>query len=80
MAVQWSKYDNETFIEILEGELPQSIWWLLIAIFAAIAWITYLTYYNSRVIGLILTLVLNKFVKGAHVKFGKWICLKRICK
>ena len=70
---QWNRWGNESVIERLENELPHStIYWLLISIFASIAWITYLTYYNSRVFGLIFTLISNKFIKGAYVKFGKF--------
>ena len=77
MPIQWKKWDNETFIDILEKELPQStFYWLGISIFLAMAWIIYLTYYNSRALGLILTMILNKFCKQGkftHIKFGKFL-------
>ena len=76
---QWNRWGNESVIERLENELPHStIYWLLISIFASIAWITYLTYYNSRVFGLIFTIISNKFIKGAYVKFGKFYYQKKI--
>ena len=44
---------------------------MLIAIVAAYAWTIYLTYYNSRVLGLIITAVINKLVRYGHIKLGK---------
>jgi hypothetical protein len=68
----WSQH-NDSIIKLLEDELPQStLYWLLISICAAIAWIVYLTYYNSRVIGLILTAIINRFVKFGYVRVGKF--------
>ena len=34
-------------------------------------WIIYLTYYNSRNVGLILTLVLNRLYKRGYIHIGK---------
>ena len=69
--VQWG---NNSFdlIKELEEELPgSSVYWMLISIVAAIAWVLYICYYNSHVVGYFLTLFVNRFVKKAHVKFGK---------
>jgi len=73
MALNKWGLENETFIEKLEGELPpqSTIYWLLISICGAIAWVVYITYYNSRVVGLVLTLVANKFVTFGHVHIGE---------
>lgn len=55
----------------LDNELPQSsVYWMLIAIVAAQAWTIYLTFYNSRVLGLIITALINRFVKYGHIKLG----------
>jgi hypothetical protein len=66
IAMPWDtlfENDNDTgILEVLEGELPESsIYWLLISIVSAIIWVVYITYYNSQVIGLILTAILNRF-------------------
>ena len=68
----WGR-QNESIIDMLESELPpqSTLYWLLISICAAIAWVVYITYYNSRVIGVVLTLVVNKFVKFGHVHVGE---------
>lgn len=64
---------NSSIFDRIEEELPQStLYWLLIALFAAILWTIYITYYNSRVFGLILTMVLNKFVHFGHMHFGSF--------
>lgn len=36
-------------------------------------WIIYLTYYNSRNIGLILTLIINRLYKDGYIHIGECI-------
>ncbi|XP_035828649.1 transmembrane protein KIAA1109 homolog isoform X2 [Aplysia californica] len=65
--------NNESIFDRLDNELPQStVYWMLIAIVAAQAWTIYLTYYNSRVLGLIITAILNKLVKYGHIQLGSF--------
>jgi len=66
---------NETLIETLENELPpqSTLYYLLISIFFAIAWVVYITYYNSRIVAVILTVVVNKLVKFGHIHIGKYM-------
>ena len=62
---------NGSIVSQLEDELPEStVYWMLISIVAAIAWMVYILYFNSQIIGLILTIFSNKFVKKGHIKFG----------
>lgn len=72
-----TKWNNSNIIQDLEKEIgPEStLYWLLISICGAIVWTVYLTYYNSRVLGLILTAVINRFVPHGHVKFGTYALL-----
>jgi hypothetical protein len=71
---------NGSLIDRWGQELPEStVYWMLIAIAAALLWTIYLTYYNSRVLGVILTAILNylnyKFIKQyGHIKLGKTYC------
>lgn len=45
---------------------------LLCSLVFAISWIVYITYYNSRLVGYIITKVVNKFlIKDANFKMGK---------
>jgi hypothetical protein len=71
LSGKWNIAGNESLIDTLQSELPRStLYWLLISICAAIAWIVYLTYYNARVVGLILTAIINRFVKFGHIHVG----------
>jgi len=64
---------NETLFETLENELPpqSTLYYLLISICFAIVWAVYITYYNSRLVAVILTVIVNKLVKFGHVHIGK---------
>ena len=66
-------WGNDSLIDTLERELPEStLYWLFISIAVAVIWIIYLTLFNARVLGLILTVIINKFVRYGHIKFGKY--------
>ncbi|KAI0212656.1 hypothetical protein LSAT2_002397 [Lamellibrachia satsuma] len=70
MSLRWG---NESLFDTIEKELPRSTFsWLMISICLAISWVVYITYYNSRVLGLILTTILNHFIKHGHIKFGSF--------
>lgn len=46
--------------------------WLLCSLVTAISWVIYIAYYNSRVIGYIITRLLNRFViRQGYVKVGE---------
>lgn len=70
---------SESLMDRIEEELPHSPYWLLIALVMAIVWVVYLAYYNSRVLGLIITAILNKFVKYGHIQFGKQLHFYIFC-
>ncbi|XP_034153444.1 transmembrane protein KIAA1109 homolog isoform X3 [Esox lucius] len=46
--------------------------WLLVATILSCGWIIYLTYYNSRNIGLILTLIINRLYKKGYIHIGSF--------
>ncbi|MGH0163852.1 UNVERIFIED_CONTAM: hypothetical protein FKN15_068207 [Acipenser sinensis] len=46
--------------------------WLLVATILSCGWIIYLTYYNSRNVGLILTVILNRLYKNGHIHIGSF--------
>ncbi|XP_069049556.1 bridge-like lipid transfer protein family member 1 isoform X2 [Lepisosteus oculatus] len=46
--------------------------WLLVATILSCGWIIYLTYYNSRNIGLILTLIINRLYKNGYIHIGSF--------
>ncbi|XP_055837347.1 bridge-like lipid transfer protein family member 1 isoform X6 [Episyrphus balteatus] len=45
--------------------------WLLCSLLTSITWVTYITFYNSRVVGVIVTKIVNRwFFKGTYFKIG----------
>ncbi|KAF6734631.1 uncharacterized protein FQA47_004048 [Oryzias melastigma] len=46
--------------------------WLIVATILSCGWIIYLTYYNSRNIGLILTLIINRLYKDGYIHIGSF--------
>lgn len=50
--------------------MDSNLAWLLCALSLAMTWVIYITYYNSRIIGFILTKLLNRFFKGGYIKVG----------
>ncbi|XP_065153130.1 bridge-like lipid transfer protein family member 1 isoform X4 [Paramisgurnus dabryanus] len=46
--------------------------WLLVATIMSCGWIIYLTYYNSRNIGFILTLIINRLYKKGYIHIGSF--------
>ncbi|XP_030626570.1 bridge-like lipid transfer protein family member 1 [Chanos chanos] len=46
--------------------------WLLVATILSCGWIIYLTYYNSRNIGLILTVIINRLYKNGYIHIGSF--------
>ncbi|KAL3880212.1 hypothetical protein ACJMK2_032469 [Sinanodonta woodiana] len=64
---------TDSIINQIESNLTQSnLYYFFLSLVAAILWTVYLSFYNSRVFGLILTVVLNKFVKYGHINFGSF--------
>ncbi|XP_043271443.1 transmembrane protein KIAA1109 isoform X4 [Venturia canescens] len=64
-------YSDHVILEDLR--IDSNFIWLLCSLVSAISWIIYIAYYNSRVIGYILTRLLNRFViRQGHVKVGSF--------
>lgn len=65
--------EDDSFIRDIQDNLPSSsIYVFFLSIVLAQTWVLYITLYNSRVFGLIITLIINKFVKYGHIKFGMY--------
>ncbi|XP_056013431.1 bridge-like lipid transfer protein family member 1 isoform X4 [Ostrea edulis] len=65
--------EDDSFIRDIQDNLPSSsIYVFFLSIVLAQTWVLYITLYNSRVFGLIITLIINKFVKYGHIKFGSF--------
>lgn len=64
-------YSDHVILDDLK--MDSSFIYLLCSLVSAISWIIYIAYYNSRVIGYILTKLLNRFViRDGYVKVGKF--------
>lgn len=70
-ASQWNF--NKTIQTTLEDlEIDANFAWLIFSLLIAMFWFTYITHYSSRVIGQILTRLLNRFVIGSgYLRIGK---------
>jgi len=47
----------------------------LLSLIVGITWIVYITFYSSRVTGLLVTKLVNHFFKDGHIKIGMKNCL-----
>ncbi|ESO89448.1 hypothetical protein LOTGIDRAFT_234295 [Lottia gigantea] len=75
MAIKLRSRDtNQTLFEQIEEELAESnVYYMLLSIVIAMAWTIYLTYYHSRVMGVIIGVILNRFYPYyGHIKFGSF--------
>lgn len=52
---------NSSSIDFAEITMDRTFALLLVSLISAILWIVYINYYNSRVLGYILTRLINKF-------------------
>lgn len=63
-------YSDHVILEDLK--MDSSFIYLLCSLVSAISWIIYIAYYNSRVIGYIVTKLLNRFFfRDGYVKVGE---------
>ncbi|XP_051162533.1 transmembrane protein KIAA1109 homolog isoform X5 [Leptopilina boulardi] len=66
----WNYSDHVMLDDI---KVDSNFIWLLISLVLAIIWVSYITFYNSRVIGYIITRLLNRFViRDGYVKVGSF--------
>jgi hypothetical protein len=72
---------NGSHISLDDFKMDSNFAWLLCSLVSTMAWVIYITYYNSRVIGYIITRLLNRlFVREAYVHVGKFENNPCICK
>lgn len=68
VAQRW----NSTSIDFAEITMDKNFALLLVSLISAMLWVVYITYYNSRVLGYILTRLINKFYfQDDNFKIGK---------
>ncbi|XP_063974640.1 bridge-like lipid transfer protein family member 1 isoform X5 [Diachasmimorpha longicaudata] len=68
-ASSYWNYSDHVILDDLK--MDSNFIYLLCSLVSAISWLIYITYYNSRVIGFILTRLLNRFIiRDGYVKVG----------
>ena len=64
---------NLTNIHFEDLKMDSNFAWLLCSLVSAMAWVIYITHYDSRVIGFFITRLLNRFMaQGGYMKVGKY--------
>jgi hypothetical protein len=62
---------NVTSIDDVVKLIDSNFAWFLLSLVCGISWIVYITFYSSRVTGLVLTKLVNRLVKTGHLRIGK---------
>lgn len=73
-----ANYTNVTtdINNVLDLPMDSNFVWLLCSLIFAISWVMYITYYNSRVAGYIITRIVNRlFISDGFFKIGTWLCV-----
>ncbi|GLG98167.1 Uncharacterized protein GBIM_04767, partial [Gryllus bimaculatus] len=68
-AASW----NHT-IDLNNMRMDSNFFWHLCSLVSAMAWVIYITYYNSRVMGYFVTRLLNRFVTDGYLRVGSLTC------
>nr|XP_015825985.2 bridge-like lipid transfer protein family member 1 isoform X4 [Nothobranchius furzeri] len=67
-----SNFFNIEHLDLILNKHNSNFIWLLVATILSCGWIIYLTYYNSRNIGLVLTLIINRLYKDGYIHIGSF--------
>lgn len=73
-----ANYTNVTtdINNVLDLPMDSNFVWLLCSLIFAISWVMYITYYNSRVAGYIITRIVNRlFISDGFFKIGTCVCM-----
>ncbi|KAK4878280.1 hypothetical protein RN001_010786 [Aquatica leii] len=64
---------NASSVGLKNIEVNSNFLWLLFSLVSAISWVIYITYYNSRVAGYIITRIINRLIIGeGYFKIGSF--------
>ncbi|XP_067623128.1 bridge-like lipid transfer protein family member 1 isoform X11 [Eurosta solidaginis] len=64
-------WNNTSHIPLENMKIDAPMIWLLCSLLTSITWVTYITFYNSRLVGVFITKIVNRwFIKGAYFKIG----------
>lgn len=64
---------NGSHINLDDFKMDSNFAWLLCSLVSTMAWVIYISYYNSRVIGYFITRLLNHlFIREGYMHVGKF--------
>ena len=67
--------NNATHVNLEDLKMDSNFAMLLGSLVFAISWVIYITYYNSRLVGYIITKIVNKLlIRSGSFKIGAWQC------
>ncbi len=66
-ASQWNFTKNK-FEDIT---IDANFAWLIFSLWVGMTWIIYITHYNARVLGQIVTRICNRFITEGYINIGK---------
>lgn len=67
-----SNWNISSHVNLKDLKMDSNFAWLLCSLVSAMAWVIYITYYSSRVIGHMLTYIMNRFfIREGHFKVGE---------
>lgn len=70
-------FDNMTSIDdVVEKLMDSDLLTFFFSLFCTIVWVVYITFYSSRITGLLVTKVVNRFFKDGYVKIGEILGLR----
>ncbi|XP_031778307.1 transmembrane protein KIAA1109 isoform X11 [Nasonia vitripennis] len=73
MEVSPAYWNYSDHVNLDNLKMDSNFIWLLCSLVSTISWVIYIAYYNSRVIGYILTKLLNRFIgKDSYFKIGSF--------
>jgi len=65
---------NGSHLSLEDFKMDSNFAWLLCSLVSTMAWVIYITYYNSRVFGYFMTRLLNRlFIHEGYVHVGKFV-------
>ena len=76
-----ARWNTNTTVGVNDLEFDSNFAFLIISLLVGSVWYIYITFYNSRLFGMIVTSIVNRFVgQNAYFKVGEscwcfvWVC------
>lgn len=73
MGISPAYWNYSDHVNLDNLKMDSNFIWLLCSLVSTISWVIYIAYYNSRVMGYILTKLLNRFIgRDSYVQVGRY--------